>query len=54
MIMLQRNNTRTNKRAKIFDYPDDSQRLIDQEIKGEEEYFASLKSNIEDDPWDKN
>jgi len=22
--MLQRNNTRTNKRAKIFDYPDDS------------------------------
>jgi hypothetical protein len=41
--------------AGIFDLPEDTARLLDDEIKGEEEYNAELrqkKANIEDSPFD--
>lgn len=52
---LIKNNNPQSKAAGIIDLPEDSQRLLDDEIKGEEEYNASLrekKANIEDSPFD--
>ena len=39
----------------MYDLPDESTRLLDQEIKGEDEYNEELKQkggNVEDNPWD--
>ena len=52
---LIKNNNTANKMAGIFDLPDDSARLKDKEIKGEDEYNASLRrkdANIDDDIFD--
>ena len=49
------NNDASSKAAGIIDLPEDSARLLDDEIKGEEEYNASLrakKADIEDSPFD--
>ena len=35
--------------AGIFDLPDDGTRLLDKEIKGEEEYNASLRAKKNDE-----
>lgn len=54
VTLLKTNNAQT-KSAGIFDLPEDNQRMLDDEIKGEEEYNASLgkkKANIEDSPFD--
>ena len=40
--MYNRNNNRANKQAGVFDYPDDSMRLRDEEIQGEREYNATI------------
>ena len=48
-------NNKKNKVAGIIDLPDESQRLLDLEIKGEEEYNAELRrkrANIDDSPFD--
>jgi hypothetical protein len=48
-------NNKKNKVAGIIDLPDESQRLLEQEIKGEEEYNAELrrkKADIDDSPFD--
>lgn len=52
---LIKNNDASSKAAGIIDLPEDSARLLDDEIKGEEEYNASLrakKADIEDSPFD--
>jgi len=41
-MTYHKTNNYKNKIAGIFDLPDDSQRLFDREIKGEEEYNAEL------------
>ena len=55
LIDLHRNNNEKNKIAGIFDLPEDSYRLLDLEIKGEEEYNAELrrrKANVDDAPYE--
>ena len=55
LITYHKTNNSKNKIAGIYDLPDDSQRLIDEEIKGEEEYNEELrrkKANIDDSPFD--
>lgn len=55
LLTYHKNNTSKNKIAGIYDLPEDSQRLLDDEIKGEEEYNAELrrkKANIDDSPFD--
>jgi hypothetical protein len=52
---LIKNNDASSKAAGIIDLPEDSARLLNDEIKGEEEYNASLrakKADIEDSPFD--
>lgn len=43
MSNKMKTNSSQNKRAGIYDLPEDSQRMLDDEIKGEEEYNASLR-----------
>ena len=55
LIVYLKNNNSKNKISGIYDLPDDTQRLLDEEIKGEEEYNAELrrkKANIDDSPFD--
>ena len=55
LMTHHKTNNSKNKIAGIIDLPDESQRLLDQEIKGEEEYNAELrrkKANIDDSPFD--
>jgi len=55
LITYLKNNNAKNKKSGIYDLPDDSQRILDEEIKGEEEYNAELrrkKANIDDSPFD--
>jgi len=40
---LHRNNTKKEKASGVYDLPDDSYRLLNEEIKGEEEYNAELR-----------
>ena len=54
-MTFTKTNSAKNKVAGIYDLPDDSQRLLEEEIKGEEEYNAELrrkKANIDDAPFD--
>ena len=50
------NNNAQQKMKKVFDLPDDSTRLLEQEIKGEDEYNAEIRSgrdgHIDDLPFD--
>ena len=43
LATVHRNNDKKQKQAGIYDLPDDSTRLLDLEIKGEEEYNAELR-----------
>lgn len=43
MATYMKTNSSQNKRAGVYDLPEDSQRLLQDEIKGEEEYNASLR-----------
>lgn len=55
LMTFKKTNSAKNKVAGIYDLPDDSQRLLEEEIKGEEEYNAELrrkKANIDDAPFD--
>ncbi len=55
LLTYHKTNNSKNKIAGIYDLPDDSQRFLDDEIKGEEEYNAELrrkKANIDDSPFD--
>ena len=39
----------------MYDLPDENTRLLDKEIKGEDEYNEELRiaaGNVEDTPWD--
>ena len=46
---VMKTNTPQNKRAGVYDLPDDSSRMLQDEIKGEEEYN---KGTVEDSPFD--
>jgi len=46
LITYQRNKNRTNKQAGVFYYSEDSQRLRDLEVKGEDEYNAELRLRV--------
>lgn len=55
LLMYHRNNNSTNKSKRILDLPEDQQRVLALEIKGEDEYNQSLKwggGNVEDTPFD--
>jgi len=55
LLTYHKTNNSKNKIAGIYDLPDDTQRLLDDEIKGEEEYNAELrrkKGTIDDSPFD--
>lgn len=55
LVDLHRNNNEKNKIAGIYDLPEDSHRLRDLEVKGEEEYNADLrrkKGNIDDNAYE--
>ena len=55
LLTYKKTNSAKNKIAGIYDLPDDAQRLLAEEIKGEEEYNAELrrkKANIDDAPFD--
>ena len=57
LLTYHKTNTSKQKIAGIIDLPEDSQRALDQEIKGEEEYNAELrrkKATIDDQPFDIN
>lgn len=43
LSVFQMNNNQQNKMAGVYDFPDDSTRLKDREIKGEDEYNEELK-----------
>lgn len=43
MATYMKTNSSQNKRAGVYDLPEDSQRMLNDEIKGEEEYNASLR-----------
>lgn len=47
--MYHQNNSAQNKMAGIFDLPGEETRLLDKEIKGEEEYNASLRAKKNDE-----
>lgn len=55
LLTYHKTNNSKNKIAGIYDLPDDSQRLLDDEIKGEEEYNAELrrkKATLDDQYFD--
>ncbi len=55
LLTYHKTNNSKNKIAGIYDLPDDTQRLLDDEIKGEEEYNAELrrkKGTVDDSPFD--
>lgn len=55
MVIFIKNNGPDAKRAQVYDLPEDSCRLLKDEIKGEEEYNEELrlkKNNIDDAPFD--
>ena len=57
LTALHVNNNSKNKMAGIFDLPEDSNRLFDQEVKGEEEYNEDLKrrkGQVDDAPFEYN
>lgn len=57
LLMVHRNNDETQKRKGVYDLPDDSFRLLNEEIKGEEEYNEELrmrKGQVDDAPFDYN
>lgn len=55
MVTLIKTNDSNSKQAGIYDLPDDSQRLRNEEVKGEEEYKEELrwkKGTVEDAPFE--
>ena len=56
LVRYHQNNNAKNKIKGVYDLPDESTRLLDQEIKGEDEYNAEkqnlLKPSVDDTPWD--
>ena len=47
LIIHYRNNIIEQKRKNVIDLPEDNQRLVDQEIKGEQEYLQELRRQKE-------
>ena len=56
LVRYHQNNNAKNKIKGVYDLPDESTRLLDQEIKGEDEFNAEqqnlLKPSVDDTPWD--
>ena len=55
LLRYHQTNNAKNKIKGVYDLPDDSTRLLDKEIKGEDEYNAELQAktgSVDDTPWD--
>ena len=55
LLRYHQTNNAKNKIKGVYDLPEESTRLVDQEIKGEDEYNAELKAkggNVDENPWE--